>query len=278
MKFVYVDESGGQDQGDVFVMAGVLIDAYRLRKYTAKFDEMITAFLEKHPGAPQEIKTKPFINGTGGWSKVDAAERKAFLINVCDLVVECARVFATGISFRRFAEALNAGHGHTFGKSYWLGSAMFVAALVQKRMLGENGNKGLTVLICDDNKQEMENLADALYEADPWFDPLYQRTRKKKGATAWVEISNDERFDQIVNCAFAIKSQHSSLIQVADVVSYVYRRHLELKSDKEAWEGERKYFSDLVDKLDSKREHLGRNPGGPCIDFYETARHPEWEL
>jgi hypothetical protein len=28
MKFVYVDEAGDQDQGDVFVMAGVLIDAY----------------------------------------------------------------------------------------------------------------------------------------------------------------------------------------------------------------------------------------------------------
>ena len=31
MKFVYVDEFGDQGQSDIFVMAGLLIDAYRLR-------------------------------------------------------------------------------------------------------------------------------------------------------------------------------------------------------------------------------------------------------
>lgn len=31
MKFAYVDESGDKGQGDVFVMAGLLIDAYPRR-------------------------------------------------------------------------------------------------------------------------------------------------------------------------------------------------------------------------------------------------------
>ena len=79
MKFAYVDESGDPGQGDVFVMAGLLIDVYRLPKYTARFDEMIKSFLEKHPGSPKELKTKVFINGSGGWSKIEASERKAFL-------------------------------------------------------------------------------------------------------------------------------------------------------------------------------------------------------
>jgi len=52
MKFTYVDESGGRDHTDVFVMVGLLIDAYRLRKYTSQFDTMIADFLAKHPGAP----------------------------------------------------------------------------------------------------------------------------------------------------------------------------------------------------------------------------------
>jgi hypothetical protein len=63
----------------VFVMAGVLLDAYRLRKHTAAFDGMITAFLAKHERTPKELKTHAFINGGGGWSKIDADERKAFL-------------------------------------------------------------------------------------------------------------------------------------------------------------------------------------------------------
>jgi hypothetical protein len=261
MKFTYVDESGDQAQGDVFVMAGVHIDAYRLRKQTAQFDEMITKFLAKHPKAPKELKTKAFINGSGGWSAVDAIERKQFLSEICDLAAECARLFVVALSFKNFEKATNAGHQHTFGKSYWLGAAMLVAALVQRKMQEESGNKGLTVLICDDNKREMPNLSDALYEAN-----------------RWNIIAGNERFNQIVNCAFAIKSHHSSLIQVADAVSYIYRRHLELKGGTAEWDGERLYFDGLVGKLEVKRVRLGRNPGGACIEFYKAARHKEWTL
>jgi hypothetical protein len=30
MKFIYIDESGSRDQGDVFVMCGLMVDAYPL--------------------------------------------------------------------------------------------------------------------------------------------------------------------------------------------------------------------------------------------------------
>ena len=45
MKFVYVDETGGKDQSDAFVMTGLLIDAYSLRICTVTFDDMIRKFL-----------------------------------------------------------------------------------------------------------------------------------------------------------------------------------------------------------------------------------------
>jgi hypothetical protein len=153
MKFVYVDESGAADHTDVFVMAGVLIDAYRLRKATAGFDGMITTFLAKHPGAPKELKTHAFINGDGGWSKVDAAERKTFLGEVCDLVAECSSIYAVAFSFEKFEQAANAAQQETFGKSYWLSAAMFLAALVQQKMQRQKGNKGLTVLMCDEQQK-----------------------------------------------------------------------------------------------------------------------------
>ena len=119
----------------------------------------------------------------------------------------------------------------------------------------------------------MANLSEGLYQADAWFDPIYQTSKKKKGKAVWNEVPDNGRFDHIVNSAFAIKSVHSSLIQVADAVSYVYRRHLELKREKEAWAGEQAYFKKLVARLEKKREGLGRNPGGPCIEFYQAARH-----
>jgi len=132
MKFAYVDESGSHAEDDVFVMAGLLFDAHRLRKYTATFDRMIAEFLATHPSAPEELKTKAITGGTHGWSKVDPTERKQLVTDVCDLATQCATVFAIGFSFKKFEEAINAGYGHTFGKSYWIGAAMFVAALVQK--------------------------------------------------------------------------------------------------------------------------------------------------
>jgi hypothetical protein len=279
MKFSYVDESGDQGQGDVFVMAAILIDAYRLQKHSRKFDEMISNFLATHPHSPKELKTKAFINGSDGWSKVDPTARKQFLIEICELAAACATIFGVAFSFEKFGKAVSAWPKQPSGKSYWLAAAMFIASLVQQKMQEGKKNKGLTVLICDDNKREMSNLSDALYSADPWFDPIYQRSRRKSGERIWIEVADEERFDQIVDTAFAIKSHHSCLVQVADAVAYVYRRHLELTSGgKEEWEEEKNYYSELVNKLDRSRARLGQNPGGECIEFYKTATHVHWKL
>ena len=88
---------------------------------------------------------------------------------------------------------------------------MFVSALIQRKMQEEEKNKGHTVLIFDDNKYEMTKLSDMLHDADPWFDHLYCVSRMKKGKLVW-EVPAVERFNQIINTAFAIKSHHSSLI------------------------------------------------------------------
>src|SRR5262249_33343496 len=126
MKFVYVDESGNKDQSDVFVMTGLLIDAYSLRISTATFDDMITTFLEKHPKSQTELKTKAVISGYGDWNKISPAERKEFISNVCDLAAKCATVYAVAFSFQAFNNTVaNGGHGQPFGNSYWLGAAMF---------------------------------------------------------------------------------------------------------------------------------------------------------
>ena len=239
--------------------------------------KMIGEFRTKHPAAPKELKTKAFINGSGDWSKVDADERKEFLSKVCGLAADCAKIYAISFSFKDFEkEAPKAPE--KLAKSYWLSAAMYIAALVQQKMQREKKNKGLTVFICDDNKREMQNLSDALYEADAWFDPIYQMGRKKSGEFIWKDLTGDERFSRIINSAFAIKSHQSSLIQVADAVAYIYRRHLELKTEEEEWDGEQKYYDGLIDKIGSNRQRLGRTPGGDCIEFYDAVRHKEWRL
>lgn len=69
MKFIYVDESGQRDHTDVFVMCGLMVDAYKLRKKTKDFDLKIEAMLKRHPGAREDFKTNRFANGQGAGSR-----------------------------------------------------------------------------------------------------------------------------------------------------------------------------------------------------------------
>ena len=278
MKFVYVDESGGPDQSDVFVMIGLLVDAYRLRKKTADFDDLLNDLLQRHPGHPDELKTKRFINGSGGWSVVPPDERKQFLRDICTLAADGGKLFGIGMSFNNFDAAIAADHNHLTGNSYWLAAGLFVTALVQKKMQTVPGNKGLTVLVMDDNKQEMPNLSDALYKADSWLDGLYQVQRRVRRRMVWKCRIAADRLDQIINTAFAIKSEHSSLVQVSDALSFIYRRHLELKAEAEAYRGETEFYEELVRIIDPRRERLGRTRACESLNFYSATTHDHWQL
>jgi Protein of unknown function (DUF3800) len=226
MKFAYVDESGDKTQSDVFVMAGCLVDAYRLRRITADFDASLKELFARHPGHPAELKTKNFINGQGGWNVVPPDERKAFLRSICTLASHDSRLFCSALSFKRFGNGVEGQQNHPTRGSYWHAASMFVTSLIQKKVQKVPKNKGLTVLVMDDNKMTMPALSDAIYAPVAWFDGLYQVRPKRQGK--WRPRRGGDRFDHIINTAFAIKSDHSSLVQVADAISFVYRRHLEL--------------------------------------------------
>lgn len=277
MKFAYVDESGDSSQSDVFVMAAVLIDGVKLRKYTIEFDALLKDFLARHPKAPKELKTKALIQDSDKWSKVPADERKEFITQLIDLAVGCSRIFAYAISFKAFqAETADRDPPCPFAKSYWVSAAMYVTALIQKKNQKEPKNKGQTVLIFDNNDVGMPALSASLYEPNVWYDALYQGTQTKKGKQHWVARKPVDRFDQIINTAFAVRSEHASLVQVADAVSYVYRRHLELTSAAQGWPGEQAYFEGLVGKLEARRERIGRTPDTEATKVYASIRHAEW--
>ena len=278
MKFIYIDESGARNQGDVFVMCGLMVDAYKLRKKTEEFDRRLEAVFAEHPGNRADFKTIRFINGKGGWSNINAVRRKEFLKGVCELAVDSGgKVFGLALSFASFDNTI-ADDAKPFGNGYWLASAVYTACLVQKKMQAIKSSKGLTVVIMDDNKVKMPQFSDELYQGNEWFDGLYQVQRIRRGKSVWIQRKMKDRFDQIINTAFAIKSDHSSMIQVADAIAYVYRRNLELRSVDEAWNGEAEYYEELVALLEPARQKLGRCPDAPCVRFYRAARHEGWTL
>ena len=288
MKFLYVDESGQTDQSDVFVMCGVMVDAIKLRLRTHVLGETIREMLARYPGYRRsELKTSQFINGRGAWGRIPAVDRKEFLCQICELAVaDGGRVFGIGLSFCASRKALGRSTDlPAVNNDPWLLAAMFTMSLVQKKMQTQLRNKGHTVVVMDDNKRLMPAFSDAIYAADPWFDGLYQkrvkRRRKKGNVWVWKGRNAGDRFNQIINTPFPIKSEHSPISQVADAVSYVYRRRLELLAadTTEEWDGERQYYEQLAALLDGGRQRLGRcPPAAPCVEFYDAIRHPEWEL
>ena len=77
------------------------------------------------------------------------------------------------------------------------------------------------------------------------------------------------RLDQIINTAFAIKSEHSSLIQVADA-PYVYRRKIELQTQPEAYPGGA-YYYELYDVIEPRREKMGQFSESNAGRFYRAT-------
>lgn len=279
MKFAYIDESGASDQGDIFVMAGIMIDAIKIRKWTTAFDEKLKGALYLHPKPPNEFKTKKFIDGKDKWSEVPPADRKQFLLEICKQVVICGTIYAYAISFENFNKSVEKSDGlPTNQDDYWVASSLFITCLIQKHQQKKRNNKGLTVLIFDDNKKGMSKLSESIYKSDGWYDDIYAPNSEISN-TPLIKPKN--RFDQIINTPFAIKSQHSSLIQVADILSYIYRRYLELKSNKqEQFKGEQKYYVDLVKILEKKRKKLGLCPylDAESVRFYKEATHQDWKI
>lgn len=276
MKFAYVDESGDTSQSDVFVMGGLVVDHHRLRKKTEEFNILLRELFKRHPGSPKELKTKAFMRGSGGWNAVPGDERKAFLRSVCELAVDKGdKIYAIAVSLSKCGRKKEV---FPFEASHWVASGMFVACLIQKKMQSVSGKKGITAFVVDDNKAEMPKLSDAIYTPSPWFDGLYQAKATKRGKQIWVPRTHGDRLDHIVNTAFAIKSEHSSLVQVADAFCWAYRRALELVACNEEFDGEKEYYESLRKLLDEARICIGS--GMPCDarDWYKAISHDDWKL
>ena len=286
MKNLYIDESGDRNHTDVFVMAGPMIDNYKLSKAEKEFKKTILkirdAYSGSNPGYKQnfELKTSDFINGNNKWSKVDSEFRKNILRSICEMASSNGgKIYGLVISFENFDETVYKFDDFPFeSKDLWLTAAMFIVCLVQKKMQKIKRKKGNTELKVDDNKKYMPRLSKEIHHGNEWFNGLCQVQTTKHGKTMWKNQNKIKQFDQIIDCAHPIDSHYSVIVQVADAISYVYRRHFELKSQKESWVNEKEYFEELFNILESARQKIGRCPNKPCVHFYEAIKHSDWRL
>jgi hypothetical protein len=228
MKFVYVDESGSAAD-PIFVFFGLQVDAYRLKKVMRDADALFEKVAAAYPEGLRELKSSRMVNGVGGWRKVDPVVRKDLFLALCSFVDGAkASGYTFALRTAQYEELRDKFNLGTWLATPWLAGATTLSMFAQKTNQGESNNKGMTVLIFDDNKAELPQLSDFIVSSCAEVDEYYERAKRT------------EPFDTIIDTAFGIKSDHSTLVQISDACAYAIRRtaELEICGLDPAWDGE----------------------------------------
>lgn len=228
MKFCYVDESGTGDQ-PVAVMAGVIIDAYRMRPTKNDWVELLSHLADIVGREVEEFHTRDFYAGNGPWRGLRGEERKAVVTEVFAWYAARRHQIVYSVIHKRKYDAL--GDGHEFRDSIgsiWTTLGLHVTLALQKEHQTKPNNKGNTVLVFDNHDRDQTRFTELLLDPPAWTDTFYRRNVKKR------------RLDQIVDVPHFVDSKHVGLIQLADCIAYFLRRHIEIVEGlvPEAYEGE----------------------------------------
>lgn len=268
MYFLSVDESGNPDADKAFVMCGLLVNAHDRRKLASDLDRIFVRTLGKERGRSKEFKTSKFLRERGMRLELSMKNRRKIVKNICNLAVENDRkILGIGISFNAIELVRREKDKYSAQKASWLFCSMFTCALLQNRMQKlDDGNQKAKIEF--DNHSQMSRLSNRLKFNCKWYDGLYR-------------VDESDRFNRIVNKEddIGVDSRSSPLVQAADVLSYAYRRHLELREgQQEREDGEREFIQGLIDILEPQREKLGNLPKSDCLDLYKKLAHPSWTI
>ncbi len=228
MKVCYVDESGNQPQDPCLVMVGIIVDAARLNRTREEFAEIFDLVQSLFQENLRELKGSKMIFGKDRWRNIDPELRKRIAQYFCDWLARRKHHIAlAGIDRHRLSEVGAANFPELQGDP-WLAAAVHVALQIQKHHQGSQSNKGQTFLFFDENKAKADFLAELVFAPPAWTDAYYERDRKRA------------QFDQLIDSAFAVKSHHAGLVQIADLFALILRRYAELHDfeSPELWPGE----------------------------------------
>jgi Protein of unknown function (DUF3800) len=285
MYFCYVDESGHcgtkfDPNQPVEVLVGVISDATKIHKTNREHSNFLKELLNKHGVEVSELKSAQIFRGRKEWSSIAPDVRKQIFKDLlkwvnnrsCKLIVcpiDSAKYFAlkqqdvdlaTKLHFPYEAGALN------------------VLLSLQRLKYGSPNNKGKTVVIFDEegehDKRLIKLLSDDLSFTDAFTQVEIPKSNKKQNEL--------ERLCQIIDIPFFSKSEHSQLIQIADLVAFVVSRYIQLKSFgiAPAFEDElaviEEFYLGVKDSL-VPAAHINPPPkGDPLSTFYHEIRPHGW--
>lgn len=264
MKFCYCDESGLQDKDPCFIAVGIVIDAARLNRTKEAFGDIFDKIQALFPEQLRELKASKLLLGRDRWRNVHPGIRKTICESLCNWICDRKHdLIVTAIDRARYAET-RATVPEELQRSVWVAGMTHLALQLQKLHQNERNNKGRTLLIIDDNKQFADHLAEVLWSPPAWTDSYYARSRKQ------------EQLDQIIDSAFAVKSHHAGMVQIADLFALVFRRYAEIKDYKspEQWDGELDFVGKLVEtlsaRLTSRSVRWPKRTSSDCLGWFNN--------
>jgi len=236
----YVDESGFNGRKydknqPVQTMVGIFPNLYHFHKSDNEFKKVFEIINEKIP--IKEIKVTEIYRGRGAWKK------KKIKPEVRDRVIEYYlkwlssrnhKVIVTAIDNRLFFKYKKEEKYKEYYKRIpfpWLLSSLHISLVIQKLNRKIKNNKGKTLLVFDEEDTFESELAELIYNPPEFIDEF----------VSFDERSEKYRLNQIIDSAYFVKSHHSSMAQVADVLSFLFRLRLELNyyGAQESYEGEK---------------------------------------
>ena len=271
----YIDESGytgnrSDPQSPFLVMAGVLVNTYKMHKTHGEFREIVNMVKERTGQDFTEVKGKDLYIGRGVWSKnnsgLDGRERQELYRDILLWFRERQhKVVVSIINNAAFFAEVSENEIAEFLQAPYVAAALHIALMIQRRNQSLPSNKGKTLLIFDQQKEFEKAVARLIAFPPLWSDAYYGRNEKK------------EQLDQIIDTAYFVRSHHASFIQIADLIAYAVRKFVELEEGQidEKYEGEREkittwYHEIIAPTLIERRHRLPRS-GGPFVDLLRAV-------
>ncbi len=285
MYFCYVDESGHcgtkhDPNQPVEVLVGVVSDATKIHKTNREHTNFLKTLLHQHSIEVTELKSAQIFRGRKEWSSVSPEVRKQVFRDLLKWVNErsCKLVVCPIYSEKYFQLKSSGNHFATKFHYPYEAGAMNVLLSLQRLKYGSPNNKGKTVVIFDEEGEHDKRLIKILSDDLSYTDQFTQIELPKK-----KEKHKDvERLCQVIDIPFFSKSEHSQLIQIADLVAYVVSRYIQIKSFgmPQAFTDEfvviEEFYSGIRNSL-VPAAHI--NPpvkNDPLAEFYQSVRPAGW--
>ncbi len=237
MYLCYSDESGYcgsrfDPNQPIMVMAGIIPNIYNYHKSDAEFREIFNIINRQIP--LEEIKGEQIYRGRGSWNIVRPKLRDRVIEFYLNWINKRPhKLIISAVDNKKYFEFVKNNPNSPFSKILtcpYLFSALHIALVVQKKNKAHEKNKGKTLLIFDEQHQYDDLLTDILFNPPDFIDNFISFNPKK----------DNSRLSQVIDTAFFVKSHHSSMAQVVDIVAFLMRLYLELKyyNSKEAYKDE----------------------------------------